>query len=82
MLPWPAVCSSRIIVFPRGRAFSTSVSALEISESACSVGAASRAPGCSTTPSKPSASARSTSSPSAAIDCARNASLVVARLIR
>ena len=43
MLPWPAVCSSRIIVFPRGRAFSTCVSALEMSESACSVGA--RQPG-------------------------------------
>ena len=45
VLPWPAVCSSRIIVFPRGRAFSTSVSALEMSESACSTGAVRRAPG-------------------------------------
>ena len=44
--------------------------------------AAIRAPGWSTTPSRPSASARSTSSPSAAIDCARSAGLAVAMLMR
>ena len=39
-------------------------------------------PGCITRPSRPSDSARSSSSPSAAIDCARSAGAAAARLIR
>ena len=39
-------------------------------------------PGCMTRPSSPSASARSHSSPSASIDCARSAGAAAARLIR
>ena len=78
VVPVPAVCSSRIIVLLRRRRAAELEQPVRRSrrQPLRFIARSCRAPGCRTTPSRPSASARSSSSPIASIDCWRSTGFV------